>query len=350
MDAHMTVDLSGGLSEDLEYVFSEKPTDPEMRESVNAWIWDARGEVGLPRVGVEAVADQWDTHDVQVNVALADGRVYGIFGPGPRHDSAGPDGRSRTLGAGPLSFELVEPYRAWRMEIHGEAAASTVTAQMDGALRGRGDPVRVDAEIDLRPAVPPWMNGALLPEAKRVLDTQEEGDLMGHPWRFEQLCRATGRLRIGDETFEIDGAANRIRRQSIRRLAKFRGHVWQASLFPGGRGFGYIAYPPRRDGKDTYNEGYVFDGDGVLVPARVVRAPWLGAALAPKDQDVSCVMEPVSGKSVTVKGSTTASTFMVMPPEVGGGMQLQQALVRYIWDGEEAIGMIERSTSPDELV
>jgi hypothetical protein len=345
----MTVDLSGGLSEDLEYVFPEQPTDPEMRESVNAWIWDAGGDVGLPRVGVEAVADQWETHDVQVNVALADGRVYGIFGPGTRHESIGPDGRARTLGAGPLSFQLVEPYRAWRMEIHGEAAAGSVAAQLGGALPGRGERVPLDAEIDLRPAVPPFMNGALLPDAKRVLDTQDEGDLMGHPWRFEQLCRATGWLRIGDESFEIDGAANRIRRQSIRRLVKFRGHVWQASLFRSGRGFGYIAYPPRRDGKDTYNEGYIFDGDGELVPARVVDAPWL-SSLAPKGQDVSCVIEPVAGKTVAVAGSTAASTFMIMPPEVGGGMQLQQAIVRYSWDGEDAIGMIERSTAPDELV
>ena len=117
------------------------------------------------------------------------------------------------------------------------------------------------------------MNGALLPEAGRVLDTQEEGDLMGHPWRFEQLCRATGWLRIGDETFEIDGAANRIRRQSIRRLAKFRGHV-----VAGRRSFraaaGSATSPIRRarDGKETYNEGYVFEGDGALVPARVVDA------------------------------------------------------------------------------
>ena len=341
----MTIDLSGGLSEDLEYLFPEQPTDPEMRESVNAWVWDSKGEVGLPRVGVEAMADQWDTHDVQVNVALADGRVYGIFGPGPRHDSIAPDGRARTLGAGALSFEMIEPYRVWRIQIHGEAAAGSVAAQIDGAVPGQGDPIRMDAEIELRPAVPPWMNGALLPEAGRVLDTQEEGDLMGHPWRFEQLCRATGSLRIGDEAFEIDGAANRIRRQSIRRLVKFRGHVWQASLFPSGRGFGYIAYPPRRDGKDTYNEGYVFEGDGALVPARVVHAPWL-SSLKPKGQDVSCVMETVTGSAVTISGNTTASTFMVMPPEVGGGMQLQQALVRYRWDGEESIGMVERSTAP----
>ena len=156
------------------------------------------------------------------------------------------------------------------MRVRGEAATSSAQAQIDGALPGTGEPLPIEIEVDIRPAAPPWMNGALLESAKRVLETQEEGDLMGHPWRFEQLCRATGTLRIGDETHEIDGGANRIRRQSIRREAKLRGHAWQAALFPSGRGFGYIAYPPRDDGKETYNEGYIFEGDGPLIPARVL--------------------------------------------------------------------------------
>jgi hypothetical protein len=215
-----------------------------------------------------------------------------------------------------------------------------------GARPGLGEPgTPVEMRIDLFPAVPPFMNGALLEDAKRVLDTQDEGDLMGHPWRFEQLCRASGTVRIGDEQFTIDGGANRIRRQSIRRLATLRGHAWQAALFPSGRGFGYIAYPPRTDGKDTYNEGYLFDGDGDLVPARVVQAPWL-RTLAPKGDDVSCVLERADGGTVHVRGETALSTFMIMPPDVGGGgLQLQQAIVRYSWDGEEAVGMLERSTT-----
>ena len=55
----MSVDLTGGLSDDREYVFGAQPDDPEMRESVNAWIWDEGVDVGMPRIGVEAVADQW---------------------------------------------------------------------------------------------------------------------------------------------------------------------------------------------------------------------------------------------------------------------------------------------------
>jgi hypothetical protein len=240
---------------------------------------------------------------------------------------------------------VVKPYRHLRMRLAGDAMASTIDAQIAGGFPGQGDPVPVEIEVDLTPAVPPWMNGALLADAKRVLDTQEEGDLMGHPWRFEQLCRATGTMRIGDQSWTIDGGANRIRRQSIRRLARFRGHAWQAGLFPSGRGFGYIAYPPRDDGKDTYNEGYLFMGDGPLEPARVVEAPWL-ATVEPSGQEVPCVLETEEGLRVAIAGTTAVSTCMVMPPDVGGGMQLQQAIARYSWDGEDGTGMIERSTPP----
>ena len=345
----MGIDTSGGFGEDLEDVFATQPDDPELRESVNAWVWDKRAEIGLPRVGVEAVADQWDTHDVQVNIAFADGRVFNIFGPGAVHDPLAAGGRPRRLGAGPLSFEVLEPYGHLQMRVDGLAVATSAAAQMDGALPGQGEAsIPVEIRIDLRPAVPPWMNGALLEEAKRVLDTQDEGDLMGHPWRFEQLCRASGTVQVGDERFTIDGGANRIRRQSIRRLATLRGHAWQAALFPSGRGFGYIAYPPRTDGKATYNEGYVFDGDGDLVPARVVDAPWL-RTLAPKGDDVTCVLETAK-ETVTVRGETALSTFMIMPSDVGGGgLQLQQAIVRYSWDGEESVGMLERSTTAASL-
>ena len=115
----MTIDLTGGLGEELEHVFTTQPDDPEMRESVNVWIWDDGVEFGLPRIGVEAVADQWDTHDVQVNVAFADGRVYNLFSTGPIHDPFGNDGKPRVLGAGPLSFEVVEPYGLLRMRLRG---------------------------------------------------------------------------------------------------------------------------------------------------------------------------------------------------------------------------------------
>jgi hypothetical protein len=344
----MTIDLTGGWGHEREFVWARQPDDPEARESVNAWIWDDSGAFGIPRIGVEAVADQWDTHDIQVNLAFADGRVFNIFGNGPVHDPLGADGKPRVLGAGPLSFEMIEPYRHLHVALDGQAIATTVDAQMDGWMPwlADGDLVPVTASIDIHPVLPPWENGSTSDEARRILSTQEEGYLIGYPWRFEQLCRATGTIRIGDETHTLNGGANRIRRQGVRRLASLWGHVWQAASFPSGFGFGFQIYPPRKDGKPTYNEGYIVD-NGKLIGARVVTAPFLHS-LQPRDENVSLTLE-AAGKILEIEGRTLMSTFMIMPPEINGGLQLQQALVRYSFNGETAVGMLERSNTPDQI-
>ncbi len=338
----MTVDLSAGLGDDREFVFGEQPRDPEMRESVNAWIWDKGSDVGMPRIGVEAVADRWETHEQQVNIATGDGRVFNVSAPGKAHDPAGPDGKPRILGAGSLSFQLIEPFRRWRMRLDGPATESTVARQIAGEPADPARAVPVAIEIEIESAVPAWENGALLSEAKRVLDEQDEGALMGGP-RFEQLSRATGTVRIADREYRIDGGALRVRRQGIRRLGTFRGHAWQSALFPSGRGFGYIVYPPREDGLPTYNEGYLFEGDGDLVPAWVVDAPWL-RRLQPRDEDVSVVLRTERG-TTRIEARSVMSNFMVMGG-VGSSPDfpvLQQAIVEYTWDGERANGMMERS-------
>jgi hypothetical protein len=345
----MAIDLTGGLGDDREYVFATQPDDPEMRESVNAWIWDGGVEVGMPRIGVEAVADQWETHDIQVNISYADGRVFNIFGSGKVHDPLGDDGKPRTLGAGPLSFSLIEPFRHWKMRLDGLANETSAAAQAEGASRPQGEgTVPVEIDVDIVSAVPPWENGALLAEAKRVLDEQDEGALMGGP-RFEQLSRATGTLRVGDRVHPIDGGALRVRRQGVRRLGTFRGHAWQSAVFPSGRGFGYIVYPPRDDGLATYNEGYVFEGDGALVPAWVVDAPWL-RKLQPTGEDVSVVLETEQG-TTRIQAESVVSCYSVMGG-VGSNPAfpvLQQAIARYTWDGESANGMMERSMPGDRI-
>jgi len=204
--------------------------------------------------------------------------------------------------------------------------------------------VRLDFEIVS--AVPPWENGALLEEAGRVLATQEEGDLMGGP-RFEQLFRATGTLTVGDDVFALNGGGLRVRRQGIRRLPTFWGHAWQSAVFPSGRAFGYIVYPPRADGKPTYNEGYLFEGDGALIPAWVVEAPWL-RTLQPEGEDVSVVLE-TEGGTTTIHGVSALSTFSAMGAGIGTGLTLQQAIASYTWDGETANGMMERSTLSEQI-
>ena len=198
-------------------------------------------------------------------------------------------------------------------------------------------------------AVPPWENGALLPEAKRVLDEQDEGALMGGP-RFEQLSRATGTARIGDASTRIDGGALRVRRQGIRRLGTFRGHAWQSALFPERDGASAtssirpatMVCPPTTRATSSM-------ATASSIPAWVVEAPWL-RRLQPKDEDVSVVLETATARPGSRAGRScrTSWSWAASGPNPDFPV-LQQAIVRYTWDGETANGMMERSTRGDQI-
>ena len=351
----MAIDLTGGIDPAREYMFAERPVDPEMRDSVSFWVFDDRGQVALPRVGVEAVAANWEEHSIQVNVAFPDGRAYRLRDEAKAWPVQGPDGKPTVLGAGPLAFTCVEPFDSWTMTFDGEAVQTTSADLAAG--RKDGPLVEMKFEVEVALAVPPWVQGALRADAASALKTSVEGDLMGGD-RYEQLFRATGSVQVAGKTHPFSGSGLRIRRQGVRRLEGFWGHCWQSALFPSGRAFGYIAYPPRPDGRSTFNEGYLFDGSGDLVPARAVEAPWL-RRLEPKGEDVSVVLETADG-TVRIEGETALSTHDItdpseVPAELLAKMAnwtfpaLQQAGVRYRWDGEETYGMLERSSPMDKI-
>jgi hypothetical protein len=352
----MAIDLTGGIDPDRELAFAERPDNPEMRDSVSFWVFDERGELGLPRVGIEALASQWAAHAVQVNVAFPDGRVYRTREDGPSWPAIGPGGRPTVLGGGPLGFECVREFDTWRMTFDGKLT-QTSSANLVGG-RKTGPLVDVKFDVEAKLAVPPWIQGALDAQSATQLKKSVEGDLMGGP-RYEQLFRARGSLRVGDDEHSFSGSGLRIRRQGVRKLEGFWGHCWQSALFPSGRAFGYIAYPPRPDGQPTFNEGYLFSGDGELIPARVVEAPWL-RRLQPLGEDVSVVLETADG-TVRISGETVLSTHDItdpsdIPPDHLALMAnwtfpaLQQGGVRYTWDGEQTMGMLERSIPTDQLV
>ena len=351
----MSIDLTGGLDPARELMFARRPDDPEMRDSVSFWVFDERGEIGLPRIGIEAVASNWEAHAVQVNIALADGRAFRLRGDGPSRPAEGPDGRPTVLGAGPLTFTCVEPFDTWTMAFDGQVVG-TSSADL-AAGRKDGPPVDVRFEVEATMAVPPWVQGAMRSDADEQLKTSIVGSLMGGP-RYEQLFRASGVIAIGGDHRSFSGSGLRIRRQGVRKLEGFWGHCWQSALFGSGRAFGYIAYPPRPDGEPNYNEGYVYFGQGDLVPARVVEAPWL-RRLQPSGEDVALVLETDRG-TVRIEGETVVSTHDIteraeIPAEQLALMAnwtfpaLQQAGVRYRWDGEEAIGMLERSSPMEQI-
>ena len=119
-------------------------------------------------------------------------------------------------------------------------------------------------------------------------------------------------------------------------------------MFPSGRAFGYIAYPPRPDGEKSHNEGYVFTGDGELIPAIAVEAPWL-RNLQPSGEDVSLVLESDLART-RIEGELLMAAPHFSDPAAKETMPpLTQSIVRYRGDGEGAYGMMERSNLPERV-
>ena len=132
----------------------------------------------------------------------------------------------------------------------------------------------------------------------------------------------------------------------MRDVGGFWGHCWPSALFPSGRGFGALAFPERPDGQPTFNEGFVFDGER-MIPATLVDAPWL-RRLQPHGEDVSLTLRTAEG-DVRIEGETVLSAGMPPGSHHEFAPALQQAGVRYLWDGEQTFGMMERSIPGDQL-
>jgi hypothetical protein len=340
----MAIDLTGGMDPSKDHFLAERPQDPDFRESASFWVSDDKGELGLPRVGIEAVSSEWDKRGLQLNLGFADGRALIVRELGEGRSPVDDDGICRTFAAGPLVFRHVEPFDTLTLAYEGPALDTTFDAMVAGDPGDRHADVAV--EVELKCALPPWISGTLTAEAKETFDQGFAGAYISP--RYEQLCTSKGTVRVGDDDWSFTGTALRIHRQGPRDTGGFWGHAWPSALFPSGKGFGALAFPERSDGQPTFNEGFVFL-DGRMIPATLVdsEAPYI-RRLQGSGEDVSLTMRTVDGDDIRIEGETLFTS--TIP---GGSSEfapaLQQAGTRYTWDGEVTYGMLERSMPVDQL-
>ncbi len=341
----MAVDLSGGISVEREFMLAERPAEQGIRDAVNVWIEEENALFGM-RIGVEALSDTWDRHELWLDIAFADGRLISRRGDGESHPVIDSEGKPTIMGTGPLRFNCAQPFKRWTTSFSGQATETSAAELIANPELPENLSCDVEFEIEMTMAVPPWEPGSMSEEARRVL-AGGDGDFVSP--RYEQLFRAKGKLRVGGEEFDFAGQGLRIRRTGFRKFEGFTGHSWQSALFPSGKAFGYNSYPPRDDGQQNYVEGYVFDGDGALRPARPVEMPWLRKLTTGGDA-VPCALQTDDGEVIRIDGTTFTNTrsrgSTVLPftfPKV------QQAHARYRWGDEEATGMVERSSLPQNM-
>lgn len=330
----------GGLAPHYDYMLAEKPDDPAMRESASIWLYEENGDFAFPRIGIEAIGASWDHHRCDLNIVFKDGRALSETRmDGDSHSPLGEGGTPTVLGSGGLRFECLEPYRRWRVSYDGNPTDTTTQAMIAKAVDlDKRAAVAFDVEITM--VTPCWVQDNT-PEKLVGLSEREMDDArsMGLGYRMEHQFRGQGTLTIDGKTRSFNAIGNRIHRQSVRPLEGFRGHCWQAAVFPDGRAFAVISYPPAEDGS-TYNEGYVFQ-DGRMVPAKSVKTPWL-RDMTVQGEDVSLELESEFGIA-RISGVGGYNTFKHGIAEMPGFL-LNQGGARYIWDCESAYGMVERST------
>lgn len=336
----MTIDLTSGMDPSADHFLAARPDDDEFRESASVWISDSSGQIGLPRIGIEALAGSWDSRDYSVQVGFPDGRTLQARDKGEGRSPLDPDGICRTFAAGPLEFRHLKPFDQLSMSFHGTAPDTTFDALARG--ESEGPLVQIDIEVELTCAAPPWIPGTMNTDAAEAFHEGFAGAFISP--RYEQLCTTKGTIKVGDDEWAFDGTGLRIHRQGRRDVGGFWGHCWPSALFPSGRGFGGLQFPDQ-NGEPTYNEAYIFDGSE-MIPAILVDAPWL-KRLQHSGEDVAVTLRTKDG-DVRIEGETFVSAC-----HTGGSVEFAPALVqsgvRYVWDGEATYGMMERSIPVDQL-
>jgi hypothetical protein len=340
----MTIDLSGGLPIEREYVLAERP-GAEVRDAINVWLEEENAQFAM-RIGVERVAEEWGDPELWLDIAFPDGRVISGRQRGSAADAMGSAGNPTILGCGPLRFSCLEPFKHWRVAFTPHRVRELTAQQLIEQEIPEHPPMReVAFEIDFWPAVPPLISGTLSAASVELM-RGEQGSFISP--RFEQLCRAKGSLTIDGERRDFAAQILRIKRQGVRKFEGFWGHCWMSALFPSGRAFGVNTFPPRTDGKPSFNEGFVFYGDGALIPARAVQIPWMTKLYSGGEQ-VPLVLETSKGL-IAIEGTTFVNCRSLGASVLPASFPVvQQAHARYHWDGEDACGMIERSTLRDQM-
>lgn len=335
--------LSSGLPLDADMMLANAPPAPFnwVREGTSHWVFDDAGNFCIPRIGIEAEPHTWDNRRFHTNFALEDGRV--LIGTGRAAMTAilNAQGQPAVMGAGPVTFECLAPFDRWHVTYDGDVIDTRVDAMIDNSI----DPsrtTRLKYVYEARMVVPADVQNNS-PEAFFTWGKGKQRDAVsvGLGWRFQQLMQIEGEFELDGVRRTFTATGNRVKRRSVRTDGLFlRGHCWMSAVFPDGRAFGFEVRPVHDDGAEPWNEAFVWQ-DGRMHHGKVTSVPWLDN-IVPFGEEVPVEIETDLG-TTRIEGKTHISTFRISNPDIWG-LNLYQGCVRHRWDGQEAYGMLERST------
>jgi hypothetical protein len=250
--------------------------------------------------------------------------------------------------AGPnLRAECLEPWKRWRLTYDGIVyRASPEALRTDIAQDGPRELMMFDLELTM--AGPVW-------DAHASASSKHGGGSMAEQaWandHYQQLYRVDGTITINGETQRFNGSGVRDHSRGVRgaNMGQFAGHALISALYPSGKGFGMQRmWNPQ--GRVTLDTAFVYV-DGRYEFASVIECPRLGRELQYAGEKLTLVLRSDLGEH-RFDGEVTASGFTSMGSGMGLTVGAQPdhatgyfvpAFARWTWDGEEAIGLTERS-------
>ena len=342
-----------------DYPVLEPPADePGFGENHAFWLVFDDGS-GYVNAHLNSIDSFWPLRREAITVCLPDGDALVEMNEGW--------GTSRdTIASGGMRARCIEPMRRWRLAYKGTMRETTQEHLARALLPdGEGNRVIVDWEADVICDPPPFRQGATNAAWQALQQSSGLGYLGGA--RYEQLCRATGRLRVhGGREFDFAATGIRTHRAGVRRMTQMLRSDWQTALFPDGSGFGLMRLRGE-DGSVEWEEARILR-DGQLHPAQILTDNWVtrreiagdrmsirlesDLGLAQIEGEIACSI--FRGISMTPAGPGVKSrgpldrTFGF---ETAGGrtLVLQQSGARYTMSGMTTHGVCERHNFADEF-
>ena len=247
----------------------------------------------------------------------------------------------RGPGSGMLVLSCEEPWQRWTMRFCGAVAEVTGDELRAGALADQAHHVAT-IEMSWTAMAPVWDLGA---EMQTQTWTQTH---------YEQACRVSGAITVGEESIELAGTGIRDHSRGPRDFATVHDHWWINGQFPDGRSFALLEVTGHASDSHLLRRAYVSDRFDSIHEAKVVS---LEAEMGPqgpvshrvvlRDGDTEHTIEGRVGQTMPfgmgepnelILGST------LKPPTV---LRLWEAQTEFHWGDQVGHGLTERSLAKD---
>jgi hypothetical protein len=251
-------------------------------------------------------------------------------------------GRSREnnqASSGQLTFTSTVPLEHWSMRFDGMARRVPRTTAAEGLLRdGPVELVRLD--LELVAASPVWSMTAALGAA-----ANEQSWASMH---LEQAMRVMGTVTLRDQVIEVDNIAFRDHSAGVRDYKSLTGEAWATCAFPSGRLLSAVQVL-QASGYAAVAHGWMYDGEK-MHDLHAVTLENLSGTLGQPQHVQLAYHGPSSDQRVGIElqhsmaFSLSEPIGMQLGADGRSGLFVVEGPARFSWDGEHALGWLERCT------